>query len=149
MPVRGGALESVLAGITIEVVATLYESDIVPKRRPKKATKKPTSATIAKSNGIIDSLRKHFERGKRANEENMEDGKITTVVLASIKGVNEYTLRKDRDFAEHFLEEELNELCRLRRENGLPLHWGYVPTLLSAGSKTKRRKFSAWPYGKT
>jgi len=117
----------------------------MPKKRRTKRSQSSqpelSPATLAKAHSIERSLRAHYERGVEANRQNKGDGKLSAEHLASIHRVNQHTLRKDRDFAERFSEEELDELCRRRRENGLPLHWGYVPTLLSAGSKTKRRKF--------
>lgn len=117
----------------------------MPKKRRTKRSQPSqpefSPATLAKAKGIERSLRAHYERGAEANRQNEGDGKLSVEHLASIYRVNQHTLRKDRDFAERFSEEELDELCRLRRENGLPLHWGYVPTLLSAGSKTNRRKY--------
>jgi hypothetical protein len=48
---------------------------------------------------------------------------------------SDHTLRKIRLFAEKYTDGQLEELCLGRRENGLPLHWGYIPVLLSVGIK--------------
>ena len=127
---------------TMGLLRASLSFEIMPKRL-NKPKEKPSSAQIAKGNRMAAALRAHHVRGEQANLDHEQDGALTTGTIARTSGVNNHTLRKDRDFAENFSKKDLEELCRRRRPvpSFLPLHWGYVPILLTAGSKTERRKF--------
>ena len=53
---------------------------------------------------------------------------------------NPNTLRKQRQFAKLYSISEFNELGRLRRSDGMPLHWGHVVFLITVSKKKNRRR---------
>jgi hypothetical protein len=77
-------------------------------------------------------------RNANTNNSAMPSGK-TVLRIARTDGINDDSLRKARAFAREYDAAALDELCELRRPNGLPLHWGYIPYLLVAGSEARRK----------
>lgn len=86
------------------------------------------SAKEIKAVQIVERLRRHHQLGTRANDKELSQEEIDQL--------NEYTLDKFKAFARDYLPEELDELCSQKRPNELPLHWGYIPYLLTIQSKT-------------
>ena len=97
-------------------------------------------AITAKAERMIRNLRQHYESGKKGKQEKEKlKGKVTE--LAAAQKTNISTFRKERAFAAAYTDEELDELCDLRRPNGLPLEWGFIPYLLTIPSKAERREW--------
>lgn len=106
------------------------------------------------------SLRNLYAIGKAANLA-QKFRKRSTGNFAKARGLSEDTVRKLKKFANVYRdrsaktaakekpedrckrlkgweETELNDLCRLRRPSGLPLHFGHVPSLLSIRKADER-----------
>ena len=101
--------------------------------RTKAASHDP--ATIAKAARMEQRLRDHYAMGQKAKK-----AKISTKDFAAKHGYNEHTMRKIRAFANGYTAEDLEELCALRRPNGLPLQWGHIPYLLTVKNGKERLK---------
>ncbi len=96
----------------------------------------------AKAQRMIARLRQQHALGKAALL--AEERGQSTSEFAANHPYSEHTMRKIKAFARHFSQADLNELCRGRRPNLLPLHWGFVPYLLAIESKhgiAARKKF--------
>lgn len=102
---------------------------------PRKANLDP--ATEAKATQMVEKLRHHYDLGQRALRSEM-----STKDFAEANGVNENTLRKIKAFANAYSPPEVNELLALRRPNGLPLHWGFLPILLVIDDPAQRKKMA-------
>lgn len=84
---------------------------------------------------MIDNLRRHHARGTQANQLRTD---YRPRELAKLLQTNRYTLQKDRLFARKYSPRDLDDLCKLRRPNQLPLHWGCMGYLLSVPTKKER-----------
>jgi len=104
----------------------------------KKATQSSDPAIQAKGRRMIDNIYRFYRLGQRAN---LQEKDLSTAEFAAVNGVNVYTMRVVRRFAREYDEPALNELCSLRRPNGLPLHWGHAHYLLTLPI-AKRRSFA-------
>jgi hypothetical protein len=102
-------------------------------------TRRPKTDPIKKARAqkTIQNVREHWVRGAKANAERE---KHTPRELSERFKVNYHTLRKERRFARHYSEKDLEELLRLRRPNGTPLHWGHVMYLITVPHKKDRRE---------
>jgi len=87
----------------------------------------------AKANRMVDRLRQQHALGKAALH--AEKRGKSTGEFAARHAYSEHTMRKMKAFARHFSQADLDELCRRRRPNGLPIHWGFIPYLLAIESK--------------
>ncbi len=91
---------------------------------------------------MVDRLRQQHALGMKALHS--QDKGISTGDFAAEHPFSPHTMRKFKAFARHYSAADLEVLCRGRRPNGLPLHWGYVPILLAIEGKHgtgQRRKF--------
>lgn len=95
-------------------------------------------AIEAKARRMIDNIRRFYRLGQRAN---LQEKDLSTAEFAAANGVNIYTMRTARRFAREYDEQALDELCSVRRPNGLPLHWGRAHYLLTS-PRGKRRSFA-------
>lgn len=95
----------------------------------------------------LRDIHKTGQRAKVAHDEN----EVSTEMFADQEGLNAGTLRRWKKFAELYPVEpgtgraglsEFDILCALRRPNGLPLHWGYLPYLLSITKAKTRREMA-------
>jgi hypothetical protein len=110
----------------------------MPKRLNTSSLKIGDSrARDAKTQKIIDNLQKYYSLGKRANS---PKNTLSTKEFAEKCRLGEITMRKARAFAREYTENELAKLCALRRPNGLPLQWGYIPYLLTVADKRHRKE---------
>jgi hypothetical protein len=92
------------------------------------------SAVIEKrAQEIVGKLRYYHQLGQTSQSD-----KRTTVELAVENGIGISTAFKARAFARLYEKKELNNLCKLRRPDGLPLNWAYVPYLLTVKDREKR-----------
>lgn len=111
-------------------------------RTKRGAKNRPPGASVeVKASRMEARLREMHALGRTA-EHAEENGKSTSKFAVG-QPYSEHTLRKLKAFARHFSQVDLDELCRARRPNGLPLHWGYIPYLLAIESKhgrTSRQK---------
>ncbi len=96
----------------------------------------PDKSRKAKADRMVQRLCRQHALGKQILRAQHRGKSIAD--LSEKHPYSEHTLRKIRAFAEHFTDADLEMLCRGRRPNGLPLHWGYIPILL--GIETKRSK---------
>ena len=112
---------------------------------PVKST--PSPAIKAKAERIVQRLRDIHTTGQQAKIA-QDEHEISTEAYADQNGFNAGTLRRWKKFAELYSTapgpgraglSDFDVLCALRRPNGLPLHWGYLPYLLSV-KKTKTRR---------
>ena len=92
-------------------------------------------AQEAKAQRMIAKLRTYHSLGLRANQ---STGDRTTRQFGEQHKLNIETMRKARAFARLYSKREFNELCSLRRPNGLPLQWGHVTFLLTVVDKPLR-----------
>jgi hypothetical protein len=104
------------------------------------------SVIKAKAKRIIDKLKDYHHLGQLNDRQTPESTfdlavKQSTVDLAVKKGIGINTAFKARAFARHYTQRELEALCRLRRPDGLPLNWAYVPYLLTVKDKRQRAQF--------
>jgi len=116
--------------------------------RLKMATTPPTTASAkqaavtAKAERIVQRVKDHHAMGLEANTEQIKNG-TTTEELAVKKGLDSGALRRFKLFAKSYSAEQLVEFCMLRRLNRLPLHWGYLPYLLTIKNPVKRTEMAA------
>lgn len=94
-------------------------------------------ATAAKAARMEKRLRHHHALGRKANG---TGNGLSVEDLTSQYAINEHTLRKIRAFAREYTQKDLDELCKLRRPNGLPLQWGHIPYLLIVKDKQERKR---------
>lgn len=115
------------------------------------AAQAKVSAIKAKAKRIEQRVRKHHKTGRLANQAQEAERSISTTAFAKKKGLDPGTLRRWKLFAKlysalptkkHNGLSELDILCMLRRPNGLPLHWGYLPYLLSIKKNKARREMA-------
>ena len=104
-------------------------------RRRSTAGRGPDPAIEAKAQQIVARIRDRYRIGQKAAQ-----GKMPLADFAAKVGLSEHTVRRLRRFAMAYSEVELDELCRLRRPNGLPLHVGFVAYLLIVSDKKERAK---------
>lgn len=125
------------------------------KRRPIEAespeVRAKQSALQAKAARIEQRVRDHHAMGQLANDAQSERN-ISTTDFAAKHGIDPGTLRRSKQFAELYSAKagtgdkgmsELDEVCNLRRPNGLPLHWGFLPYLMTVKDTKKRRQIAA------
>ena len=102
-------------------------------------SRRPNLAAQSKAQRMLANLRRLYDLGRQANS---DKNPFSTDQLAATLGMSPHTLRKARAFARTYSPEDLDRLCRMRRPNGLPLHFGYIPYLLSIREKTARQKLA-------
>lgn len=88
---------------------------------------------VARAEQMERKLRQHYALGMQAIAAQAKRN-VSTRDFAESRGLSEHTIRKLKAFARSYNQRELDQLCALRRPNGLPLHWGYVGYLLAADS---------------
>ncbi len=91
------------------------------------------AAIDAKAKRMADTLRSHHELGLAAL-----DSDLSTRLFADAHGMTEHTMRKIKAFAREYSRAELADMCRLRRPNGLPLQWGFMPTDVNIFAASQR-----------
>lgn len=106
----------------------------MPRNR-RTAGRKPDPTIEAKAQQMVARLRDRYRIGKQAAQ-----GDVPIAELAAAVGLSGHTVRRLRRFATAYSEVELDELCQLRRPNGLPLHVGFIAYLLIVSDKKERAK---------
>ena len=104
------------------------------RERRKTGTSSQSAGFATRARLMEDKLRRDYAIGKEAVAAAESKEKISTRQYAESRGLSEHTVRKLKAFARAYNKRELDQLCELRRPNGLPLHWGYVVYLLAADS---------------
>ena len=107
--------------------------------RNRKSKSSPAEPQLeGQARAIVERLRRYHKIGLLANK---EGGDLDPAAFALKHGLGIETLRKVRAFARTYSKPDLDQLCNLTRSgpNGLPLHWAYVPALLTVSSRTRRR----------
>ena len=107
----------------------------MPQKRTNPEKDSPT-ATEAKATQMVKRLEDRYRIGRKA-----KTTRLSIAEFAAKEGLSTHTVRKLKRFANAYSPEDLKELCRLRRPNGLPLHFGYVNFLLVVADKEERVKF--------
>ncbi len=102
------------------------------------------SATVdpalqAKGEAMIARIWFHYRRGAESNAAQQE-GNALPKEFAAERGVSLSGLRWEKRFASRYTRRQVESLCRLRRPNGLPLHWGHVMYLLGIADLAQRRE---------
>jgi len=108
------------------------------KKRVTRGPVSPDPAIEAKGQRMIANIRQFYQLGRRANELVAK-----TAEFARSVGKNARTMTAARRFADPdrgYTPDELEDLCQLRRPNGLPLHWGHVQQLITVPTKRIRRR---------
>jgi hypothetical protein len=90
------------------------------------------SRTI-KAQRMVEKLREQHSLGRAALQAQRKGA--STADFAVGYGYSEHTMRKLKAFASNYEPADLETLCRGRRPNHLPLHWGYIPVFLAIKSK--------------
>ncbi len=111
------------------------------KKRRQTGEGSPTGdpAKEAKAEAMIGRIWFHYKRGQEANVAQRERRTFPKEFAAEHR-VSLNALRWEKRFASRYTERQVKSLCRLRRPNGLPLHWGHVMYLLSVDDKAQRRE---------
>jgi hypothetical protein len=109
----------------------------MPRLRKAKSTSTANrgSAHDAKVERMVRTIRDYYALGCKA-ELRTEGTSIKE--FAEEHGIGEMTMRQARAFARSYNTKDLDRLCSLRRPNGLPLQWGYIPYLLTVKDRQAR-----------
>ncbi len=128
-----------------------HRSDKRSKKPTQQLTGKPVvrstiiarpSAVQTKAERMTDRICKHHSVGCEANTEQASEKPVSTAQFAAEQGIDSGALRRFKLFARLYSVPAMEEFCRLRRPNGLPLHWGYVPYLLTVKNAKQRRNLA-------
>jgi hypothetical protein len=106
--------------------------------RNRKSKSSPAEYQLeGQAQAIVERLRRYHKIGLLANQQSDLD----PADFALKHGLGIETLRKVRAFARAYSKTDLEHLCNLTRSgpNSLPLHWAYVPALLTVSNRTRRR----------
>lgn len=103
-----------------------------------KSTKLTSDPIIeARAQKSVDNLRIHYERGLKANQDRE---RWSPSELATRLRTNPNTLRKERLFARKYTQRDFDKLVKLRRPDGMALHWGHVLCLITVRLKKDRNR---------
>jgi hypothetical protein len=109
------------------------------KKSTSRATKKPKS--VRRPEQAVKELRKFYQLGRdvlAADQENPRKGKYSlgvSVEFASKIGMARDYIDKARKFASKYTKSEFEELCVLKRPDGMPLRPRHVIGLLRITDK--------------
>lgn len=105
--------------------------------KPRKRPQTPHDPAVQrKADEMISRLREYHRLGQECNllatrKERRE--------FADQQAISHTTIRKVRAFAREYTSRELDELCRLRKPDGMPFHFGYIPYFLCVHAKRQRQ----------
>lgn len=117
-------------------------SERLMRNSPPTTASAKQAAVTAKAKRTVQRVKDHHAMGLEANAEQVKNG-TTTEEFAATKGVDSGALRRFKLFAKSYSAEQLDEFCNLRRRNDLPLHWGYLPYLLTVKNPKTRTEMAA------
>ena len=107
------------------------ESIDTKRHRPRHAP-----AVERKADKMIAKLREYHRLGSECN---LLAPRSEWREFADEQAISPNTMRKARALARQYTKRELAELCRLRKPDGIPSHFGYIPYFLTVHPKNKRR----------
>jgi len=94
-------------------------------------------AVQRKADEMIAKLREYHRLGQECN---LLPTRRERREFADQQAISQTTIRKVRAFAREYTAKELDELCRLRKPDGMPFHFGYIPYFLCVHRKTERQR---------
>jgi hypothetical protein len=94
-------------------------------------------AVQRKADEMIAKLREYHRLGQECN---LLPTRKERREFADQQAISQTTIRKVRAFAREYTAKELDELCRLRKPDGMPFHFGYIPYLLCCHGKKDRQR---------
>lgn len=112
----------------------------------KKRRKSASSAEPSNVRQAIQELRDFFKLGREvltADEKNPKKqtySKEISISFAEQLGKSRDYVDKARQFASSYTEKQFEELCSLRRPDGLPLRRRHLVALLSVENKGERKR---------
>jgi len=116
------------------------------KKRPKSASAPKTTSEPASVRKAVKQLRDYYQLGQEmlaADAKNPNRGvysKGVTKEFAERIGTGRDYVDKARQFASRYTEDQLDELCSLRRPDGMPLGRRHLIALLSVKDKRQRNR---------
>lgn len=105
-----------------------------PRRRPQTPH---DPAVRRKADEMIAKLREYHRLGQECN---LLPTRKERREFADQHAISQTTIRKVRALAREYTSTELDELCRLRKPDGMPFHFGYIPYFLCVHAKKQRQK---------
>lgn len=106
--------------------------------KPRKRPQTPHDPAVQrKADEMIAKLREYHRLGQECN---LLPTRKERREFADQQAISQTTIRKVRSFAREYTAKELDELCRLRKPDGMPFHFGYIPYFLCAHAKKDRQK---------
>lgn len=92
----------------------------------------------AKAKRRLEILRTAYREGKKVLDVKDESAIVKLAVVRKLMakyGRSESTIRKWGLFRDSYTKQQFEKLCKLKRPDGLPLHWGHVVPLLTVVKK--------------
>ena len=117
------------------------------KRSTTRVAKKPGIAAVRQVKQAVKELQNFYQLGHKvlkADQKNPHKNKYSlgvSVEIAARIGRSRDYVDKARKFASTYTKAELDELCRLRRPDGMPLGPRHVIGLLRIKNKRDRKRF--------
>jgi len=117
------------------------------KRNTTRVAKKPGIAAVRQVKQAVKELQNFYQLGHKvlkADQKNPHKNKYSlgvSVEIAARIGRSRDYVDKARKFASTYTKAELDELCRLRRPDGMPLGPRHVIGLLRIKNKRDRKRF--------
>ena len=106
--------------------------------KPRKRPQTPHDPAVQrKADEMIAKLREYHRLGLECN---LLPTRKERREFADQQAISQTTIRKVRAFAREYTSPELDELCRLRKPDGMPFHFGYIPYFLCCHGKKERQK---------
>lgn len=106
--------------------------------KPQKRPQTPHDPAVQrKADEMIAKLREYHRLGQECN---LLPTRKERREFADQQAISQTTIRKLRSFAREYTAKELDELCRLRKPDGMPFHSGYIPYFLCVHRKTERQR---------
>lgn len=106
--------------------------------QPRKRPQTPHDPAVQrKADEMIARLREYHRLGLECN---LLPTRKERREFADRQAISQTTIRKVRAFAREYTARELDELCRLRKPDGMPFHFGYIPYFLCVHAKKDRQK---------
>jgi len=118
----------------------------ITKRSNPQATKRPQSTAAQQAKQAVQELREFYKLGQKVlkkDRKNPLKRKYSwgvTVEIAKEIGMARDYVDKSRKFASTYTKAEFEELCRLRRPDGIPLGPRHVIGLLRIKNKRQRER---------
>lgn len=121
-----------------------------PQEPPNQSMTEPSPVIESKLERSLRRLRELHGIGKQANLAASQWG-VTTAMFAVEYKIDEDSLRKYKRFARFYSDapgsglnglSQLDELCNIRRLDGLSLHFSYVAILMSIEDSSQRQRMA-------